>query len=93
MYATLLWTSLRFPKIDKPLVVYRFYYMALFHSQTRRHMININKKASEYGQEIPQKHSADQPMAPQEKATEHCQSQDIRNTILVKKQAFSSPSR
>ena len=39
MYATLLWTSLRFPKIDKPLVVYRFYCMALFHSQTRRHMI------------------------------------------------------
>ena len=23
----MLWTSLRFPKIDKPLVVYRFYYM------------------------------------------------------------------
>ena len=41
MYATLLWTSLRFPKIDKPLVIYRFYCMALFHSQTRRHMINI----------------------------------------------------
>ena len=43
MCATLLWTSLRFPKIDKPLVVYRFYCMALFHSQTRRHMINICK--------------------------------------------------
>ena len=28
------------PKIDKPLVVYIFYCMALFHSQTRRHMIN-----------------------------------------------------
>ena len=27
-------------KFDKPLVVYRFYCMALFHSQTRRHMIN-----------------------------------------------------
>ena len=27
MYATLLWTSLRFPKIDKPLVVYRFYFI------------------------------------------------------------------
>ena len=25
---------LMFPKIDKPLVVYRFYCMALFHSQT-----------------------------------------------------------
>ena len=40
MYATLLWKSLRFPKIDKPLVVYRFYCMGLFYSQTRRHMIN-----------------------------------------------------
>ena len=28
----------------KPLVVYRFYCMALFHSQTRRHMINKNIK-------------------------------------------------
>ena len=28
------------PKIDKPLVVYRFYCMALFHSQTRRHVIS-----------------------------------------------------
>ena len=32
MYTTFIWTSLRFPKIDKPLVVYRFYCMALFHS-------------------------------------------------------------
>ena len=30
--------------IYKPLVVYRFYCMALFHSQTRRHMINKNKR-------------------------------------------------
>ena len=30
----------RFLQIYKPLVVYRFYCMALFHSQTRRHMIN-----------------------------------------------------
>ena len=42
-YATLLWTPLRFPKIDKSLVVYRFYCMALFHSQTRRHMIKVVK--------------------------------------------------
>ena len=28
-----------FPKICKPLVVYRFYCMALYHSQMRRHMI------------------------------------------------------
>ena len=34
MYATLLWTSKRFPKIDKPLVVYIFYCMTLFLSQT-----------------------------------------------------------
>ena len=34
-----------FPKIDKPLAVYRFYFVALFHSQTRRHtcMINLYK--------------------------------------------------
>ena len=39
---------IRFPKIDKPLVVYRFYCMALFHSQTIRHMIKkipISKNA------------------------------------------------
>ena len=41
IYASLLWTSYRFPKTDKPLVFYRFYCMALFHSQTRRLMINI----------------------------------------------------
>ena len=41
MYATLLWTSKRFPKICKPLVVYRFYCMALYHSKTRRHMISM----------------------------------------------------
>ena len=29
-----------FPVNGKPLVVYRFYCMALFHSQTGRHMIN-----------------------------------------------------
>ena len=29
-----------FPKICKPIVVYRFYCMALFHSQTRGHVIN-----------------------------------------------------
>ena len=28
-----------FPKINKALVVYRFYCMALFYSQTQRHMI------------------------------------------------------
>ena len=29
--------------IYNPLVVYRFYCMALFYSQTRRHMINVGK--------------------------------------------------
>ena len=40
MYATLLWTSYRFQKICKPLVVYRFYCLALYHSQTPCHVIN-----------------------------------------------------
>ena len=39
MYAMGLWTSYRFPKICIPLVGYWFYFMALFHSQSRRHMI------------------------------------------------------
>ena len=34
MYATFLWTSLSFPKICKPLVVYLFYCMPLFHFET-----------------------------------------------------------
>ena len=45
--ATLLWTSWRFLKIRKPLVVYQFYCMALFHS----HIIwlnYLNKKALKY---------------------------------------------
>ena len=51
MYATLLWASLRFPKICKPLVIYRFYCMALFHSQTRRHMI-INEPVHEISNNV-----------------------------------------
>ena len=35
--------------------------------------IIIEKIASEYDQEIPQSHTADQPMAPQGNATEHLQ--------------------
>ena len=31
------------------------------------------KNSSKYGQETPQSHAADQPMAPQERATEHSQ--------------------
>ena len=38
------------------------------------------KTASEYGQEIPQTHTADQPMAPRGRAPEHQQSQDIKET-------------
>ena len=38
------------------------------------------KAASEYGQEIPQSQTADQPMAPRGRAREHKQSQDIRET-------------
>ena len=32
MYATILWTSQRYPKIYKPQVAYRFYCMALLRS-------------------------------------------------------------
>ena len=42
MYAMLLWTSLSFPKIYKPLVIYQSYYMALFHSQTQCRMIIVD---------------------------------------------------
>ena len=42
MYAMLLWMSKCFSKICKPPVVYRFYCIALFHSQTRRHMVKKN---------------------------------------------------
>ena len=41
LYATLKWMSLRCPKISKPRVVYQFYCIALYHSQTRRHVINL----------------------------------------------------
>ena len=33
-------------QICKPLVVYRIYCMALYHSQTRRHVITINREIS-----------------------------------------------
>ena len=33
--------------------------------------INFNYKVSEYDQEMPRSHTADQPMPPQERATEH----------------------
>ena len=64
-----------------------------------RHTIDDHKSSpwafgelkSEYDQEIPQSHTAEQPMTPQGRATE--QSQDTRKTVKVKQQALSSPSR
>ena len=42
LYATFLWASLRnVTRIRKQLVVNRCYYMALYHFQTRRHLILI----------------------------------------------------
>ena len=51
-----------------------------------------NLKVSEYEHEIPQSHTADQPMAPWGRATEHIQSQDIQKTIKAKQPDFSSTS-
>ena len=50
MYATMLWMSLRFPLTYKPLVVYRFYCLVLFHSQTQRHMIKLGIDKSNLSQ-------------------------------------------
>ena len=51
------------------------------------------EKTSEHDQEIPQVHTAEQPTAPQGRATKHLQPQDIRKTIKVKKPTLFSPSR
>ena len=70
MYVTLLWTPLRFLKICKPLVVYRFDCMALFHTQMRRHMIKqltlvkvmaYCKQNKEHGNQIPNSQITDLP--------------------------------
>ena len=82
-----------FPEICKPLVVYRFYCIALYHSQTRRHVkkcsitwhfiwvcsVCLDKKVSKYDQKIPQPHTVDvdQPTAPQGRATENTKSHTI----------------
>ena len=42
MYLPLLWKSLRFPKIYKPIVVYQFYCMALFHSLKAAYSVTMN---------------------------------------------------
>ena len=47
-----------------------------------------SKRASEYDQEIPQAHTADQPMAPRGRATEHRLLQDTRKTVKAKQPAF-----
>ena len=48
MFTTLLWIHNISRKIYKPLVVYRFYCMALFHSQMRYHMINFSQQVSSH---------------------------------------------
>ena len=48
---------------------------------------------SEYDQEMPQSHSADQPMTPGGRGTEHKQSHDSKKTIKVKQLALSSSPR
>ena len=45
------------------------------------------KKVSEYGQEILQSHTADKPMAPRGRDTEHKQSQYIRKTTEVEQRS------
>ena len=49
------------------------------------------KIVSEYDQEIPQSQTADNPMAPQGRATQP--SRDTRKTNYAKQPALSSPSR
>ena len=51
-----------------------------------------DEKGCEYDQAIQQSHSADQFKAPQGRATENAQSQDIRKTIKVQQLAISSSS-
>ena len=48
---------------------------------------------SEYHQEMPQSHTADQLTAPRERATEHLLSQDVGKRVKVKQSALSSLSR
>ena len=53
----------------------------------------LPQKVSEYDQEIPKSHTADQPTAPRGRATKHLQQQDTQKTIKAKQQALSSSSR
>ena len=51
----------------------------------------LQKKVSEYDQDIPQSQTADKPMAPRGRATQ--QSRDTRKTNQAKQPALSSPSK
>ena len=57
----------------------------------RYRIVYKQKKASEYDQEIPQLHTADQPMASRGRATEHCHKALGRK--LKQTNQLSSPSR
>ena len=53
-------------------------------------MLDALKKVSEYDQEMPQSHTADQPTAPSwGRFTERQQKQDIKKTIKAKQPALS----
>ena len=51
----------------------------------------LDKKVSEYDQEIPQSQTADNPVAPRGRAAQP--SRDTRKTNQAKQPALSSPSR
>ena len=53
--------------------------------------LDIQKKVSEYDQEIPQSQTADKPTAPRGRATQP--PRDTRKTNQAKQPALSSPSR
>ena len=55
-------------------------------------MVSSNKqKGSEYDQEIPQSHTADQPRASRRRATEHPQQQHTCKTTTAKQPASLPP--
>ena len=53
----------------------------------------LYEKVSEYDQDKPQSHTADETIAPEGRTTEHPQQQDICKTTKAKQQSFSSSSR
>ena len=58
----------------------------------RRMTQKYNQKVSDYGQEIPQSHTADQPAAPWDRVTEHQQSQAWIMKTIKPKQPAPHPS-